>query len=55
MAAAGPEMTYATAELAAHAGSAEVARLAALGQDADYIILDVRGRWVEHPGADRFL
>ncbi len=49
---AGPEMNFATSELAAQAGAAEIDRLAALGHDAAFVILDPDGRWVDHPGTN---
>ena len=52
---AGPEMTFATPELAAHAGAAEVERLATLGHEAAFVILAPDGRWVDHPGSDRLV
>ena len=52
---AGPEMTFSTPDLAARAGAAEVERLAALGHEAAFVILDRDGRWVDHPGKGRLV
>ena len=47
-------MIFSTAELAAHAGSAEIERVVELGREAEHAVLNLpEGPCIDHPGAGR--